>query len=166
MSWKIRVEGGNLSFSAAHFITLEGSHEPLHGHNYEVSVELAGESLTEDSYLLDFGEVKALMRAQIATVNHRFLLPLHNSHLRLNETGAGWELLLDDGERFVFPHASVVPLPVDNVTAERLAEYFAGKIWGELSARGIRNLSRITMGVSETAMQTAYHTLDIAELAS
>ena len=41
-SWKILIERGNLGFSAAHFITMEGRCEPLHGHNYGVRVEVSG----------------------------------------------------------------------------------------------------------------------------
>ncbi len=40
---KVRVEGGYLRFSAAHFITFGGKCERLHGHNYGVQVEAEGE---------------------------------------------------------------------------------------------------------------------------
>ncbi len=103
MTWKIVIAGGNLSFSAAHFITLDGTYEPLHGHNYGVSAELWGDDLTTDSYLLDFGVVKAMMRSLISEVNHRFLLPLHNPFLRLERSAdeAEWHIHLNDGARFV-----------------------------------------------------------------
>ena len=39
---KVKVEGGNLKFSAAHFITYGGKCERLHGHNYGVLVEMDG----------------------------------------------------------------------------------------------------------------------------
>jgi len=161
VSWKITVEGGNLNFSAAHFITLEGTHEPLHGHNYAISAELTGETITEDSFLLDFGVVKSLLRSYIAEVNHRFLLPLHNPHFTIKDHGNEWEIRLNDGERFVLPHTSVVALAIDNATAERLAELFAHRMQLDLRARGVRYLATITIGVAETAMQTAYYTLHL-----
>ena len=43
---KVKVEGGNLRFSSAHFITFGGKCERLHGHNYGVLVEIEG-TLTE-----------------------------------------------------------------------------------------------------------------------
>jgi hypothetical protein len=59
------------------------------------------------------------------------------------------------------PKWAVVPLPVDNATAERLAERLALDIVGELRARGVGEaLSSLTVGVEETAMQTAFYTLD------
>ena len=163
MTWKIVIAGGNLSFSAAHFITLDGTYEPLHGHNYGVSAELAGDDLTTDSYLLDFGVVKAMLRGFISEVNHRFLLPLHNPYIQLARSAdeAEWTIHLNDGARFVLPAASVVALPFDNATAERLAEWFAGRLRADLAARGIGNVRRIMVGVAETEMQTAYCTLDL-----
>ena len=161
MSWKIVIAGGNLSFSAAHFITLNGSYEPLHGHNYGISAELVGADLAADSYLLDFNVVKALLRTYLGELNHRFLMPLHNPHMQVthDEEAQEWEIRLNDGARFVMPTASVMPLDMDNVTAERLAEHFAHKMQDELQARGVRNVRSMTIGVAETEMQTAYHTL-------
>ncbi len=156
MSWKIRIERGNLSFSAAHFITLEGTYEPLHGHNYGVSAEITSDNLTDDSYVLDFGVVKAIVRSLIAEVNHHFLLPLNNPHLDICSTDREWEIRMGDGARFVLPRASVVALDVDNATAERLAEYFAGRLVAELHQRGVRHLGIVTVGIAETEMQTAY----------
>jgi 6-pyruvoyltetrahydropterin/6-carboxytetrahydropterin synthase len=161
VTWKIVIAGGNLSFSAAHFITLGDTYEPLHGHNYGLSAEIAGDELTSDGYLLDFGEVKDLLRDYIAEVNHHFLLPLHNPSLRVAREGDEWEIRLPDGARIVLPAFSVVPLAIDNVTAERLAEYFAGKLRDDLRAHGATNVRTITLGVAETEMQTAFHTLHI-----
>ena len=165
MSWKIVVEHGNLSFSAAHFITLEGAYEPLHGHNYGVHVEITGETLTADSYLLDFGVVKAILRSLIAELNHRFLLPLQNPYIQVRRDGDEWELRLRDGTRYVMPNNSVVALAIDNVTAERLAELFATRLAAALHQRGATNLATIMVGIAETDMQRAYHTLLVHPLA-
>ena len=90
-SWKILIERGNLEFSAAHFITFEGECEPLHGHNYGVRVEAAGE-LTTDSYVVDFVVMKDIVRTLIKRWDHRFLLPLENPYLRVSEQEDAWEI--------------------------------------------------------------------------
>ena len=90
-SWKILIERGNLEFSAAHFITFDGECEPLHGHNYGVRVEAAGE-LTADSYVVDFVVMKDIVRTLIKRWDHRFLLPLQNPHLRISEQEDAWEI--------------------------------------------------------------------------
>jgi 6-pyruvoyltetrahydropterin/6-carboxytetrahydropterin synthase len=171
MAWKILIERGNLEFSAAHFITFEGECEPLHGHNYGVRVEAEGE-LTADSYVVDFVVMKDIVRTLIKRWDHRFLLPLANPHLRVTEQADAWEIEFAGEEAAAFlrehgrihysmPKWSVVPLPVDNATAERLAEQLALAIADELSARGVGGaLTCLTVGVEETAMQTAFYTLD------
>jgi 6-pyruvoyltetrahydropterin/6-carboxytetrahydropterin synthase len=174
MAWKILIERGNLEFSAAHFITFEGECEPLHGHNYGVRVEATG-PLTADSYVFDFVTLKDIVRTLCKQWDHHFLLPLDNPYLRITEQDDAWELefvgpkaadfLAVSGRiRYVLPKWSVVPLPIDNATAERLAEQLAHRIFEQLRARDIgQHLERLTVGVEETAMQTAFYTLDLRE---
>ena len=161
MSFKILIERGNLGFSAAHFITFEGQCEPLHGHNYGVRVEAAG-PLTADSYVLDFVELKNLVRALCKEWDHRFLLPLRNPHMRVTERDDVWELEYDASNRYALAKSAVVPLDVDNATAERLAEQLARRIAAALRERGSgAALESLTVGVEETEMQAAFYTLDL-----
>src|ERR1035438_5688922 len=118
---KVKIEKGYLDFSSAHFITYGGKCERLHGHNYGVLVEIEGE-LGPDKLVFDFTVLKQLTREICRRLNHHFLLPLHNPHLQLTATEDAWELLFQD-KRYVFPRDDVVELPIDNSTAERLAEY-------------------------------------------
>jgi 6-pyruvoyl tetrahydropterin synthase/QueD family protein len=161
MSWKILIERGNLGFSAAHFITFEGECEPLHGHNYGVRVEAAGE-LTADSYVFDFVTLKTIVRSLCKDWDHRFLLPLRNPHLRLTESEHSWDIEYRGDIRYSMPKSAVVPLDTDNATAERLAELLADRIVRELHARGVgASLERLTVGIEETEMQTAFYTRDL-----
>lgn len=41
-------------FSAAHALTIAGKREPVHGHNWQVTVCIAGETLDGDGLLCDF----------------------------------------------------------------------------------------------------------------
>lgn len=162
MSWSILIEHGNLGFSSAHFITFEGACEPLHGHNYGVRVEAEGD-LTADSYVLNFVTLKDVVRSLCKEWDHRFLLPLHNPHLVIRESASDeWEIRVDEHTRYVLPRSSVVPLPVDNATAERLAQQLAQRIVRSLDAQGIaHSLRRLTVGIEETDMQVAFYTLDL-----
>lgn len=172
MAWKVLVEGGNLGFSAAHFITFEDDCEPLHGHNYGVRVEVVGE-LGPESYVLDFILLKNLVRSACAAWDHRFLLPLHNRHLRLVEGEDAWELeyvsphpspeMRARGRlRYVLPKWSVVPLEIENATAELLAQALAERLAEELRARHlIDRLDALQVGIEETEMQSAFYTLTL-----
>jgi 6-pyruvoyl tetrahydropterin synthase/QueD family protein len=156
MSYKIVVEKDYLRFSAAHFITFMGKCERLHGHNYALSVELTGE-LTEDGYVFDFVELKNILRGICDSLDHRFLIPMENEHLRVQESEKEWEVRFGE-RRYVFPAQDVLPLPVDNITAERLAEYVCDQVVEKLGEQEVTNLSAITVGIEEASGQTAYHT--------
>ncbi len=162
MSHRIVIEKGNLRFSAAHFITFGGKCERLHGHNYALSVELAGE-LTEDGYVFDFVELKSILRGIGDSLDHRFLIPLGNEHLGVKEGEKEWEVRYGE-RRYVFPAQDVLPLPVDNITAERLAEYVCDQLVERLGEQGVANLSSITVGVEEAPGQTAYYTRSLSLL--
>lgn len=153
---KVRVEGGNLKFSAAHFITFGGKCERLHGHNYGVLVEIEG-TLNEDKLVFDFTIIKRLAREVCQQLNHRFLLPMRNPHLQLAESPGEWEIRFGT-KRYIFPRSDVVELPVDNSTAERLAEYICEELHRLLTDYDISNLRTITVGVEEAPTQMAYYT--------
>lgn len=161
MGHKVIVEKGNLRFNAAHFITFGGKCERLHGHNYAVSVTLEG-PLTPDSYVFDFVELKKIVRRISETLDHRFLLPLHNQHLKIQQDEGSWELEFKE-RRYVFPARDVMPLPVDNITAERLAEYIWREIARELRASGGDHLLTLTVGVEEAPGQTAFYSQGLSE---
>jgi 6-pyruvoyl tetrahydropterin synthase/QueD family protein len=152
---KVKIEGGNLRFSSAHFITYGGKCERLHGHNYGVLVEIEG-TLNEDNLVFDFTVLKRLTREICQKLNHRFLLPLHNSHLQLAATPEAWEIRFQD-KRYVFPRGDVVELPIDNSTAERLAEYICSELIVMLVPYDISHLHTIMVGVEEAPTQMAYY---------
>jgi len=175
MSWKVLIERGNLGFAAAHFITFSGLCEPLHGHNYGVRVEVSGQ-LTADSYVLDFVTLKDIVRALCKQWDHRFLLPQNNPHLTVSDRDGAWEITyagsvqspLPDMPagpvRYVMPKWTVVPLAVDNVTAERLAELLAQRLIQELRRLDLlEGVTQVMVGVEETEMQTAFYTVDPRE---
>jgi 6-pyruvoyltetrahydropterin/6-carboxytetrahydropterin synthase len=67
----VRVEA---DFAAAHFLThYRGKCERLHGHNYKVRVHAKAEALGPGGMLLDFGELKAALRAVIGRLDHSLL---------------------------------------------------------------------------------------------
>jgi len=66
--YRIRVEA---EFAAAHFLShYRGKCERLHGHNYLVRAWAGGEKLGSGGMLLDFGELKAALRAVLEKLDH------------------------------------------------------------------------------------------------
>ncbi len=158
---KVKVEGGYLRFSAAHFITYGGKCERLHGHNYGVLVEVEGE-LTDDKLVFDFTVLKRVTREICRRLNHHFLLPMHNPHLELSASADEWEIRFGD-RRYVFPRADVVELPIDNSTAERLSEYICAELREALKTYDTLRLHSIMVGVEEAPTQMAYYRVSLDE---
>ena len=156
---KVKVEGGYLTFNSAHFITFGGKCERLHGHNYGVRVEVEGD-LGEDKLVFDFSILKRLTKELCHKLDHRFLLPLQNPLLDITSSPNGWEIIFNT-KRYVFPLDDVIELPIDNSTAERLAEYICGQLYEMLKDYDISRLTSLTVGVEEAPTQMAYFTMSL-----
>ena len=61
------------TFSAAHAIVIAGQREPLHGHDWHVTVTIEGEHLDADGLLVDFHAVSDALE--------RIIGPFHNRSL-------------------------------------------------------------------------------------
>jgi 6-pyruvoyltetrahydropterin/6-carboxytetrahydropterin synthase len=62
------------SFAAGHALRgYRGKCENVHGHNYKVQVTLEGEELDSIGLLVDFVELKRLIREIVARLDHRFI---------------------------------------------------------------------------------------------
>lgn len=155
MSHQISLKGNSLRFSAAHFATFEGQCEPLHGHNYSVSVDIEGE-LTEDSWVFDFTEAKHLIADICKELDHRFILQLRSASLNTLERDSEYEITFED-RRYVIPKVDIAALEIDNSTAERLAEWLSGRILIELKQRGATNITRLSVGVEEAPGQSGWY---------
>lgn len=158
----VRVERNRLRFAAAHMATFGGDCEPLHGHNYEVMVEVEG-SLTDESWVIDFGVIKRLSRELCGRLDHRFLLQRHSRLLQSEELDGVWELRFGEARRYRIPTRDVIALPIDNSTAERLAEWFYGELSTELKRLQASNISRLRVGVEEMPGQSGWYEGDFLD---
>src|SRR5258708_13203367 len=62
------------TFAAGHALrNYKGSCEDVHGHNFRVRVTVAGEQLDFTGLLVDFLELKSLIDAVVAYLDHKFI---------------------------------------------------------------------------------------------
>jgi len=156
---RITVERNRLRFAAAHMATFRGECEPLHGHNYDVLLEIEGE-LTEDAWVWDFGQVKRASRAICEELDHKFLLQRGSTRMGMRETADSWEVWFGE-DRYVFPRRHVLALSIPNTTAECIAEWFAGRLIDALLSQGATGIRRLTVGIEEMPGQTGWYTVDL-----
>lgn len=107
----------------------DGSREPLHGHNYRVSLRGYGEQLQRDM-VFDFLHLKPIVKELCDRLDHKLLLPLENPCLSFAEDGEGKsniKITTGDGH-FSIPKTDIFFLPIANTSAELIAVYLAQKI--------------------------------------
>jgi 6-pyruvoyltetrahydropterin/6-carboxytetrahydropterin synthase len=142
--FRVSVSKDYLVFSSAHFITFRGHQcETLHGHNYRVGVTAEG-SVDDE-------------------IDHKVLLPLKNPKLAFRDEGTQRHVHYFGEPTYVFPAVDCAMVPIENTTAEMLAQYFAHRVQAELVAMGIRNLSAIEMEVEESFGQSATYRMAMGD---
>ena len=156
---RVTVERNRLRFAAAHMATFGGDCEPLHGHNYDIMIELEG-PLTEDSWVWDFGATKRLGKAIADELDHKFLLQAESKHISSRREGSSWVVSYRD-RTYQFPASDVFPLPIENTTVECLSEWFAGRLLDGLRAAGATHLTRLTVGIEEMPGQAGWYTVEM-----
>ena len=153
----VSVERNRLRFAAAHMATFHGDCEPLHGHNYQLIVEVDG-GLTEDSWVWDFGALKRAAREIAEELDHKFLLQRESRVLRIEEDRDSVAVSFNE-RSYRLPSSDIASLPIDNTTAERLAEYIGGRLLEALKRAGASNVTRLRIGVEEMPGQAGWCTL-------
>lgn len=154
--FQVTVTKESLGFSAAHFLTLRGHVcERLHGHNYRVSVTVAGAVDPATGFVVDFAVLKRIVRGLVEPMDHRVLLPAANPALAIREEGDRLVVDYQWPGWLVIPAAHACRLPVTNTTAELLAEYLGQEVWTALGSESVPGLRRLTLEVEESAGQSA-----------
>jgi 6-pyruvoyltetrahydropterin/6-carboxytetrahydropterin synthase len=156
---RITVERNRLRFAAAHMATFGGDCEPLHGHNYDITIELEG-PLTEDAWVWDFGATKRLGKAIADELDHKFLLQVNSPHIASRREGESWVVSYRE-RTYQFPASDVMPLPIENTTVECISEWFAGRLLEGLRAAGTTHLKRLSVGIEEMPGQTGWYTVEM-----
>ena len=156
-TYEARVEG--IKFDAAHFATYGGNCEPLHGHSYEVAAGVKG-TLGDDSLVVNFIGLKEILRDLSKELDHKFMLQAESRILTIEDTETAWKVRTPGDAGYVLPKQDVIALPIDNTTAERLAEWFGGRLLHWLEGRSASNLQSLTVEVSEGPGQSGSYRLE------
>ncbi len=139
--------------------TFHGDCEPLHGHNYDLFIDIEGE-LTEDAWVWDFGDLKRTTKSIADELDHKFILQLESPLLNVEEQPESWTISF--GERtYVFPKSDVAALPIDNSTAERIAEWIANRLLPVMQSRPGGKFRKLSVGVEEMPGQAGWYTVEL-----
>jgi 6-pyruvoyltetrahydropterin/6-carboxytetrahydropterin synthase len=146
----LRLAKEDFKFSVAHFTVFGADEgEAMHGHNYQVVVEVGGRRLDELGLLVPVAELKRAIRAACRRLDDKTLIPERCPHLAIEVEG-GVVVVRFAGRTYTLPESEVRLLPLENTTIELLARF----LWEDL-AQGLHNLpvDRLAVCVDETAGQ-------------
>lgn len=158
----IRIYKEYFNFAAAHFLIFEdGTREELHGHNYQVQMQIEGTLDAAQDIFIDFLHIKPIVKAVCDEIDHRTLLPQFSRMLQVEKDGNSVEAIFrQTGDRWVLPARDVVILPIPNTSSERLAQYLCGETLARLKTLYPEaTISRVEFSVEESRGQAAMYRL-------
>lgn len=155
-NFRVQVSKDYLVFSSAHFITFRGHQcESLHGHNYRVGVAVEGAVDNECLFVLDFSVLKQITRRLVDEIDHKVLLPTLNPKLAYRDQAEHVAVDYFGKPTYVFPRRDCAMLPIQNSTAEMLAQFLGRRVREELDRSGYTHLTLLELEVEENYGQSA-----------
>lgn len=151
---KLKLYKQNFKFSAAHFLIFDKkSAEKLHGHNYQVSIDIEFNNKTDSKgYLIDFKILKSIILDLINKWDESVLLPHKNSEMKIKIIKDHVLEVKFRDRYYCFPKNEVNLLPINNTSVEQLSELFARNLVQHLN---FKNISKVAVQIEETRGQAA-----------
>lgn len=153
----------NFKFSSAHFLIFdENSAEKLHGHNYQVKVDVsyASEKATEaQGYFVDFNVLKKIVKDHCDLWDEHILLPEKHPDMKyqISQSGKNYDIHFRD-RFYSFPIIESIWLPITNTSVENLSLLLAKNIFKKIKDLGV---TKIRVNVEETRGQSASSTVSL-----
>ena len=153
----------NFKFSSAHFLIFdEHKAEMLHGHNYQVKVDLQGPPGADPAgagYFIDFNVLKKLIKSRLDQWDEHILLPsLHQDmKYKISLDGKNYEIHFRD-RFYSLPINEVVWLEVNNTSVEQLSQILAKdfiNLFKKMNVKKIRVTVEETRGQSASTLQSS-----------
>lgn len=155
-STTLHIYKQNFKFSSAHFLIFDSERaERLHGHNYQVQLQMSfqtdSEVMLQKGFCIDFHEIKVWLKKRLDQWDEFVLLPALHPDFRFEEKGPRLEVSFRD-RFYVFPKNEVVRLPLVNTSVELLSKLLAEETLQEFRGRGAQG---VEIRVEETPGQGA-----------
>lgn len=153
-SSSIAIDRVSAHFSASHALITDHFEEGLHGHNYQVELEIEG-TTDDDNVLIDFIFLENLLHQALSTWDHYILLPSQNKRIKIRENEDNIEF--EYGSRFYsIPKTEIIFLDCKNVTTETLAQLLTEKMSDLLKEESFwKRIQSIKVTIWETSTYRA-----------
>ncbi|UCE12673.1 MAG: 6-carboxytetrahydropterin synthase [Candidatus Heimdallarchaeota archaeon] len=157
-SHSVAIDRVSAHFSAAHALKTSQYEEGLHGHNYQVEMEIGGKMDTED-LVVDFVFLEDLLQQILSQWDHYVLMPMNNTYVTLSENDDNLEIQY--GNRFYsIPKREIKLLNCVNVTTEALSRLLGEKIRAQLKKENLWDrIQSIRITIWETSCYRATYSI-------
>ena len=147
----------NFKFSSAHFLIFnETEAEMLHGHNYQVKVDITcptEESYQQEGYFVDFNVFKKLIKTKMDEWDEHVLLPARHPDMKYKVSLDGKNYEIHFRDRFYsLPMKEVIWLEITNTSVEQLSQLLAKDFYKAFSHY---HVEKVRVHVEETRGQSA-----------
>ena len=141
-------------FSASHALISDDIEEGLHGHNYQVGIEIEGKPDSDD-IIIDFLYLDKMLNNLLSEWDHYVLLPSNNPNMEINVRENNLDI--EYGIRFYsIPNDEVKVLDCTNVTTEALTRLLGEKVQNQLKEKEFwQRIERINITIWETSCYRA-----------
>ena len=150
---KLRISGDKLTIACAHMLSKHDKCARVHGHNYQIEVEIEGE-LNENNMIIDFSLFKESVGEILKELDHKTLLPENSKDFDINTNEKEVVVTTCDDKRYRFPREDVILLPIEATTAELMSIYFHDLIKKQFPG------FKVTVIMSETPTSKVIYTDD------
>ncbi len=158
--FELALARDNFTFAAAHFLVgVKDGRERIHGHNYVPSIRISADEVGANGVLVDFGDLKAVIREETSALNHRLLLPARNPDLQVVRGRQSISFRFAD-EAFLLPLRDVVLIDAGNMSCELLASFLCKRLARRISQE-LRVRGRLTVELAESVGQSASYSVSL-----
>ena len=142
MAYSVCLNKDRFKFSATHFTVFsETRAEALHGHNYQVTLNIDFQSVHQKTGLVtEFSELKNILKTLCDSLDEKVLLPTLSSFLEMTETQNNIEIHFKN-RFYSFPREDCRLLDIINTSSECLAQWLYRKLDTPLKDIGARSFS-------------------------
>ncbi|NPD87189.1 MAG: 6-carboxytetrahydropterin synthase [Asgard group archaeon] len=147
---KLRISGDKLTIASAHMLVRHDKCAKIHGHNYQVEIEIEGE-LDENNMIIDFGLFKSNVIKMLKQFDHKTLIPSKSKDLQIETKDKQIIINTCEGKLYRLPREDVVFIPIESTTVELFSKYIHNLIEEQYPQ------FKITIIMSETPTSTVVY---------
>ena len=142
MPWSVGLSKDRFKFSATHFtIFSKENAERLHGHNYQVSLNINFKSLDPETGLaVELKKAKNILKTLCDRLDEKVLLPTKSPFIRINQNQNNMEIQFKN-RFYSFPKDDCEPMDIVNTSLECLSQWFHGNLKESLEKLGAHSFS-------------------------